>query len=117
MFSIVSENECYNSNNLKDFQKILATNLALWINKFISNLNIHIAESPEQYIKPQKSSQVTGREMQPSYLPIQDYISCSNGSDDICFEDKEGETQTEIQRDVIANELDGYAVNYANENK
>ncbi|XP_061394921.1 uncharacterized protein LOC133330501 [Musca vetustissima] len=76
----------YVTNNLKEYQKILSLNLAVWINKFISNLNIHIAQTPEQYEQEQQQrqqpQQMAGQqpEMPVTFLPLADYISYTTSS-------------------------------------
>ncbi|XP_073835873.1 reduction in Cnn dots 7 [Musca autumnalis] len=82
-----TDKEFFVTNNLKEYQKILSLNLAVWINKFISNLNIHIAESPEQYEQRQQQEQSTSmpntllHEMPQSFLPVADYISYTSSSE------------------------------------
>ncbi|XP_075159607.1 reduction in Cnn dots 7 [Haematobia irritans] len=78
-----TDKEFHTTDNLREYQKILAFNLAVWINKFISNLNIHVAELP-QAAQPQMG--ISEPEVQ-TLLPVGDYISCTSGSDEICCEE------------------------------
>ncbi|XP_011193174.1 uncharacterized protein LOC105218974 [Zeugodacus cucurbitae] len=62
-----TDNEFYTTSNLREYQQVLANNLTVWINKFISNLNIHLAPPP-----------VLTENLEPdTFLPVKDYISCS----------------------------------------
>lgn len=71
---------------MREYQKILAFNLAVWINKFISNLNIHVAEPPTHYPQmPQPQPERPTQEIE-SFLPVGDYISRSTTE---CYEDEE----------------------------
>ncbi|XP_065358962.1 uncharacterized protein Rcd7 [Calliphora vicina] len=70
-----TDKEFHITSNLREYQKILSFNLAVWINKFISNLNIHVAEPPKQYPQmPQSQSERQPQELS-SFLPVADYIS------------------------------------------
>ncbi|XP_058985103.1 uncharacterized protein LOC131805655 [Musca domestica] len=83
-----TDREFFVTNNLKEYQKILSLNLAVWINKFISNLNIHIAESPQQQNEQQQQQQMAPpmsdgilHEMPQSFLPLADYIPYTSSSE------------------------------------
>lgn len=77
------------TSNLREYQKILAFNLAIWINKFISNLNIHVSPAP-----PKQSLDEEGGKL-GSFLPVSDYISCSTGEEEWCPEEIEEEYEME----------------------
>lgn len=81
------------TSNLREYQKILAFNLAIWINKFISNLNIHVAPAPIK--KP------TGDEGDKlgSFLPLSDYISCSSGEQEWCPDEMKEECEVEAEEE------------------
>ncbi|XP_054731913.1 uncharacterized protein LOC129240255 isoform X1 [Anastrepha obliqua] len=66
-----TDSEFYTTSNLREYQQVLANNLTVWINKFISNLNIHISPPPvpTEHIEPE------------TFLPVSDYISCSESID------------------------------------
>lgn len=66
-----TEQEFYTTSNLRDYQRILANNLTVWINKFISNLNIYLA--PQQAPPPKAICAERGED----FLPVSDYISVS----------------------------------------
>ena len=55
----------------------MANNITVWINKFISNLNIHIA-APIQALPPSKPE---------TFLPVKDYISIT--SEELAEEDED----------------------------
>lgn len=79
------------TSNLREYQKILAFNLAIWINKFISNLNIHVAPS-----SPKKPRDGEGDKLE-SFLPLSDYISCSSGEEEWCPDEMEEEGELEAE--------------------
>ncbi|XP_037934563.1 uncharacterized protein LOC119668917 [Teleopsis dalmanni] len=62
-----TDQEFYTTSNLREYQQILANNLTVWINKFISNLNIHVAPQTRRLLKPDTEH----------FLPVQDFISQS----------------------------------------
>ncbi|XP_030570863.1 uncharacterized protein LOC115769958 [Drosophila novamexicana] len=66
-----TEQEFYTTSNLRDYQRILANNLTVWINKFISNLNIYMA--PQQ-VPLARSMHADNDE---TFVPVTDYISLS----------------------------------------
>lgn len=67
-----TDQEFYTTSNLREYQRILANNLTVWINKFISNLNIYLA--PQQI--PVKRS-IYHAEDPEQFVPVSDYISAS----------------------------------------
>ncbi|XP_034103442.1 uncharacterized protein LOC132793553 [Drosophila nasuta] len=80
-----TEQEFYTTSNLRDYQRILANNLTVWINKFISNLNIYLA--PQQV--PVARTMHADRD--ETFVPMSDYISLSEEMgeemlDDLDFE-------------------------------
>lgn len=75
------EQEFYTTSNLRDYQRILANNLTVWINKFISNLNIYMA--PQQ-IPVARSMHGENDE---TFVPVTDYISLSEEQADEMQED------------------------------
>ncbi|KNC30921.1 hypothetical protein FF38_09306 [Lucilia cuprina] len=88
-----TDKEFYITSNLREYQKILAFNLAVWINKFISNLNIHVAEPPKP--KDEMSAQQqqpTERQTQElsSFIPVGDYISPIVSEEEL-YEDEDDE--------------------------
>ncbi|EDW18955.1 uncharacterized protein LOC6582789 [Drosophila mojavensis] len=76
-----TEQEFYTTSNLRDYQRILANNLTVWINKFISNLNIYMA--PQQ-IPVARSMHGENDE---TFVPVTDYISLSEEQADEMQED------------------------------
>ncbi|KAL9908711.1 reduction in Cnn dots 7 [Glossina fuscipes fuscipes] len=91
-----TDKEFYTTSNLREYQKILAFNLAVWINKFISNLNIHVAQAPaspqrDQPFADSRRQQYSDKPSQAlqNFLPVGDYISYSSASDE--FMDDENE--------------------------
>ncbi|XP_034480899.1 uncharacterized protein LOC117786661 [Drosophila innubila] len=66
-----TEQEFYTTSNLRDYQRILANNLTVWINKFISNLNIYLA--PQQL----PVSRTMHADRGEQFVPMSDYISMS----------------------------------------
>lgn len=77
------------TSNLREYQKILAFNLAVWINKFISNLNIHVAPAPPKAPVQEEPNKLG------SFLPVSDYISCSTGEEEWCPEQEDIEYEME----------------------
>uniref|UniRef100_A0A1I8QE41 SWIM-type domain-containing protein n=1 Tax=Stomoxys calcitrans TaxID=35570 RepID=A0A1I8QE41_STOCA len=75
--------ELYWISNLSEYQKVLACNLAVWINKFISNLNIHVNERPQQHQYEQQTRMERLALERQTFLPISDYIPCSSDSEEI----------------------------------
>lgn len=67
-----TEQEFYTTSNLRDYQRILANNLTVWINKFISNLNIYLHPQQPPTVKPMHDGSDGNR-----FLPLSDYISVS----------------------------------------
>lgn len=68
------------TSNLREYQKILAFNMAIWINKFLSNLNIHISPIPPPTTTAHydfSHGDHPGMNI-GSFLPVGDYISCSS---------------------------------------
>lgn len=65
------------TTNLREYQKILAFNLSVWINKFLSNLNIHITPLPPKDDLDLTKHDHSGINFN-SFLPVGDYISCSS---------------------------------------
>ncbi|XP_044570959.1 uncharacterized protein LOC6492930 isoform X2 [Drosophila ananassae] len=68
-----TDQEFYTTSNLREYQRILANNLTVWINKFISNLNIYLA--PQQ-IPVQRPMMAENDPEQ--FVPLSDYISVSD---------------------------------------
>lgn len=67
------------TSSLREYQKILAFNIAIWINKFLSNLNIHIAAVPEKDDQINITRDNQNERMNiSSFLPVSDYVSCSS---------------------------------------
>ncbi|KAM7355403.1 reduction in Cnn dots 7 [Cochliomyia hominivorax] len=93
-----SDKHFYITNNLQEYQKILSSNLAVWINKFISNLNIHIEDEPPiQYEAELPQTEKPTQELS-SFLPIDDYISQSSGSEEFYYEEEEDEEYYSYQQ-------------------
>ncbi|KAL7734396.1 hypothetical protein ACLKA6_010728 [Drosophila palustris] len=76
-----TEQEFYTTSNLRDYQRILANNLTVWINKFISNLNIYLA--PQQI----PVSRTMHADRGEQFVPMSDYISLSEEFEDEMLED------------------------------
>ncbi|BFF97128.1 uncharacterized protein DMAD_05611 [Drosophila madeirensis] len=76
-----TDQEFYTTSNLREYQKILANNLTVWINKFISNLNIYLA--PQQ-IPVQRT--MMAEEDPEQFVPLSDYISLSEHMDEMTQE-------------------------------
>ncbi|XP_017072347.1 uncharacterized protein LOC108108724 [Drosophila eugracilis] len=68
-----TDQEFYTTSNLREYQRILANNLTVWINKFISNLNIYLA--PQQI--PVKRQMMAENDPE-QFVPLSDYISVSD---------------------------------------
>ncbi|XP_037722285.1 uncharacterized protein LOC119555130 [Drosophila subpulchrella] len=68
-----TDQEFYTTSNLREYQRILANNLTVWINKFISNLNIYLA--PQQ-IPVQR--QMMAENDPEQFVPLSDFISVSD---------------------------------------
>lgn len=67
------DQEFYTTSNLREYQRILANNLTVWINKFISNLNIYLAPQQIPVQRPMLA------ENDPEqFVPLSDYISVSD---------------------------------------
>lgn len=81
-----TEQEFYTTSNLRDYQRILANNLTVWINKFISNLNIYLA--PQQ-IPVERTMHANSGEQ---FVPMSDYITLS--------EEMEEEMQDDYDFDI-----------------
>ncbi|EDV97988.1 uncharacterized protein LOC6557849 [Drosophila grimshawi] len=65
-----TEQEFYTTSNLRDYQRILANNLTVWINKFISNLNIYMAPKPMPVARSMHDND-------ERFVPVTDFISLS----------------------------------------
>lgn len=63
----------------------MAFNLAVWINKFISNLNIHVAEPATHYQQMSQTQPERPTQELSSFIPLSDYISYSSVSDELCY--------------------------------
>ncbi|XP_017042307.1 uncharacterized protein LOC108088844 [Drosophila ficusphila] len=68
-----TDQEFYTTSNLREYQRILANNLTVWINKFISNLNIYLA--PQQIPVQRQMMAETDPEQ---FVPLSDFISLSD---------------------------------------
>ncbi|ALC44762.1 Rcd7 [Drosophila busckii] len=66
-----TEQEFYTTSNLREYQRILANNLTVWINKFISNLNIYLAP---QEVPVERTMH---GEYPETFVPLSDFISLS----------------------------------------
>lgn len=71
-----TEQEFYTTSSLRDYQRILANNLTVWINKFISNLNIYLAPQQAPVVKSMHG------ERGEDFLPLSDFISVT-GEDEM----------------------------------
>ncbi|XP_039485813.1 uncharacterized protein LOC120448086 [Drosophila santomea] len=71
-----TDQEFYTTSNLQEYQRILANNLTVWINKFISNLNIYLA--PQQ-IPVQR--QMMAENDPEQFVPLSDFISVTDEAD------------------------------------
>ncbi|XP_030373664.1 uncharacterized protein LOC115623448 [Scaptodrosophila lebanonensis] len=67
-----TDEEFYTTSNLREYQRILANNLTVWINKFISNLNIYLAPQQIAVQRP-----IMHAEDPEQFVPLSDYISVS----------------------------------------
>ncbi|XP_017145495.1 uncharacterized protein LOC108157809 [Drosophila miranda] len=103
-----TDQEFYTTSNLREYQKILANNLTVWINKFVSNLNIYLA--PQQ-IPVQRT--MMADEDPEQFVPLSDYISMSEQLEEMTrdtghigydFEDYDNE---EYLNDVLTAPGDG----------
>jgi len=69
-----TEDDFYSTSNLREYQKVLANNMAVWINKFISALSIFVTQ-PQQ---PEQTGVKTADVPEPdTFLPVWDYMSLS----------------------------------------
>ncbi|XP_020816534.1 uncharacterized protein LOC110190409 [Drosophila serrata] len=68
-----TDQEFYTTSNLREYQRILANNLTVWINKFISNLNIYL--TPQQQA-PEQRPMIAYNDPE-QFVPLSDYISLS----------------------------------------
>ncbi|XP_016969229.1 uncharacterized protein LOC108037217 [Drosophila rhopaloa] len=68
-----TDQEFYTTSNLREYQRILANNLTVWINKFISNLNIYLA--PQQIPVQRQRMAETDPEQ---FVPLSDFISLTD---------------------------------------
>ncbi|KAI8041615.1 uncharacterized protein LOC128258015 [Drosophila gunungcola] len=82
-----TDQEFYTTSNLREYQRILANNLTVWINKFISNLNIYLA--PQQM--PVKRQMMAENDPE-QFVPLSDFISVSDepGADEMMEDVEQG---------------------------
>ncbi|EDW35316.1 GL20940 [Drosophila persimilis] len=73
-----TDQEFYTTSNLREYQKILANNLTVWVNKFISNLNIYMA--PQQI--PVERQMMADADPE-QFVPVSDYISLSEQQEEM----------------------------------
>ncbi|KMZ00560.1 uncharacterized protein LOC6738700 isoform X2 [Drosophila simulans] len=71
-----TDQEFYTTSNLQEYQRILANNLTVWVNKFISNLNIYL--TPQQI--PVKRQMMAENDPE-QFVPLSDFISVSDEAD------------------------------------
>ncbi|XP_017034487.1 uncharacterized protein Rcd7 [Drosophila kikkawai] len=83
-----TDQEFYTTSNLREYQRILANNLTVWINKFISNLNIYLA--PQQ--QPPEQRPMLAYNDPEQFVPLSDYISVSDemGAEEMLGADEPG---------------------------
>lgn len=83
------------TNSLRDYQRTLAYNLAIWISKFLSNLNIKVAENPPPSTGMQTPLHSFRSEPQhdlTTFLPLDDYVLSKDKSEPITSQMSESET-------------------------
>ncbi|EDW76783.1 uncharacterized protein Dwil_GK20231 [Drosophila willistoni] len=94
-----TDQEFYTTSNLREYQRILANNLTVWINKFISNLNIYLAPQQLPVQRP-----IMHQEDPEQFVPLSDYISMSEGMEEEMQEDYDQGLQEYEDYDMFPDE-------------